>query len=153
MLEFVKRALPFLLALILGVFLGSLFRPVSSPFKYTFTKSENAHSYSHYKRKCGQVENRSYTQKIPYQPHFSPAPDYPEAARERGVKGVVRLEVEFLSNGEIGEIKVLEGQPFGLTREAIKAAEQIRFTPATENRMPVTSKEIVEYRFPASAAF
>jgi len=154
MLEVIKRALPFLLTLIVGVFLGSLFKPISSPFKYNFTKSEYARSYSYHKRKCGgQYEQRSYTQKIPYKPHYSPAPDYTDAARARGFEGTVKLEVEFLSNGQIGEIKVLQGQPFGLTREAIKAAERIRFTPATENGMPVTTTEIVEYKFPATVKF
>ena len=82
-----------------------------------------------------------------------PKPPFTDKARQKNLQGVVRLEVTFLANGEIGEIidvtkkkrkKFIE---YGLSANAIAAAKKIKFTPAMENGVPVTVTKIVEYSF------
>jgi Gram-negative bacterial TonB protein C-terminal len=71
-----------------------------------------------------------------------PRASYTDFARRYGIAGAIQLKVMFLSNGTIGEIKVLSKLPFGLTNAAINAAKSIEFVPA-----PVSIAKTVEYRF------
>lgn len=52
--------------------------------------------------------------------------------------GDVILEVEFLEDGTVGEIKVVQSQPHGLVQKAIDAARQYKFCPALKDGRPVT---------------
>lgn len=76
-----------------------------------------------------------------------PEPRFPEDARARGFSGVVQLEVYFKATGEIGEIKVVRGLPYGLTESAIEAAKQIKFTPAQRNGSNISKSLILDYDF------
>src|SRR5215510_6449924 len=60
-------------------------------------------------------------------------PEYTEAARKNRIEGDVRLIVIFNSNGNIGQIEVVEGLPDGLTEKAIDVAKAIKFKPATNS--------------------
>jgi len=51
----------------------------------------------------------------------------------------VLLRVEFGANGECRVLQVLRGLGHGLDEAAARAAQQIRFRPASENGKPVTS--------------
>ena len=73
--------------------------------------------------------------------------DYTDAARLENVEGTVRLRVTFLSTGEIGSITPVSGLPYGLTEQAIAAARQIKFQPATRSGVPVSVTKLVEYNF------
>lgn len=72
---------------------------------------------------------------------------YSEEARQNKVQGTVVLMVTFNANGQITDVRVVRGQPFGLTEEAIQVAKQIRFQPAQENGVPVTVRAQLEYNF------
>jgi TonB family protein len=72
---------------------------------------------------------------------------YTEAARHDHVQGVVVLLATFLADGRITNIRMLKGLPQGLTEEAVKAAQRIRFTPALKNGVPVTVQARLEYTF------
>jgi TonB family protein len=76
-----------------------------------------------------------------------PRPSYTDAARDNLTQGTVRLRVTFLSNGEIGSILPVKSLPNGLTEEAINAAKNIKFEPATIDGKPVTISRTVEYSF------
>jgi len=74
-------------------------------------------------------------------------PLYTDAARQNQVQGIVRLRVNFLASGQIGEISPIINLPDGLTEQAIIAARQIKFKPAMRNGKSITVLKIVEYNF------
>jgi TonB family protein len=77
-----------------------------------------------------------------------PRPSYTDVAREHQVTGVVRLKVTFLASGEIGMVTPVGTKlPYGLTDEAMRAAEQIKFEPQKVNGVPQTVWKTVEYSF------
>ena len=76
-----------------------------------------------------------------------PKPQYTNEARQKYFSGAVMLEVVLSSSGEVGEIKVLEKLPYGLTDSAIKAARQLKFKPATKDGRSVSQRTKVQYAF------
>ncbi len=72
---------------------------------------------------------------------------YAEAAREKKAQGPVVLLATFTASGQITDIRVIRGQPYGLTEEAIIAAKRIRFQPAVENGVAVSVRAQLEYNF------
>jgi TonB family protein len=76
-----------------------------------------------------------------------PAPAYTRSARRKGVSGMVRLRMVLASSGKVERIEVLRGLPEGLTEEAIKAAQQIKFVPAEAGGRKVSQYVVVEYNF------
>jgi TonB family protein len=68
-----------------------------------------------------------------------PMPSYTPAARQRKIEGDVELDVEFTATGQVHVLRVLQGLGYGLDEAAVKAAEQIRFTPALHDGRPVDS--------------
>jgi len=83
----------------------------------------------------------------PFRILSKPNATYTETARRNQVNGTVRLRIEFLSTGEIGEIVPITELPDGLTDQAIAAAKGIRFQPQRVNGVAKTTKKIVEYSF------
>lgn len=61
-----------------------------------------------------------------------PHPAYTDEARSLGIEGQVLLDVVFQASGEVKVNGVLKGLGHGLDDESIRAAQQIRFTPATQ---------------------
>ena len=76
-----------------------------------------------------------------------PAPQYTESARRYGVSGVVALKATLARTGEVTDIQVNKKLPHGLTRRAIAAARQIRFSPAIKDGHPVSQYILIEYNF------
>ena len=76
-----------------------------------------------------------------------PAPEYSDEAKRKGVRGVVVLKCIFRSNGEVTDIKVIAGLPYGLTESAIEAAKKIKFVPATKDGHNVSMWMQLEYNF------
>ena len=72
---------------------------------------------------------------------------YTEDARAEKVQGAVILLATFTADGRITNIRVLKGLPNGLTQEAIKAAQRIRFNPALRNGVAITVQARLEYNF------
>lgn len=69
----------------------------------------------------------------------NPAPVYPTLARERGYEGTVILEVEVLSSGACGLVRILRSSGYDLLDEtARQALARWRFKPAVRAGMPVT---------------
>lgn len=76
-----------------------------------------------------------------------PNPVYTEAARERGVGGVVRLNVRFAADGTVSDIKTVSALPYGLTKEAVNAVSRIRFLPARRNGRAVSTTGAIDCLF------
>jgi TonB family protein len=57
---------------------------------------------------------------------------YTDEARNLGIEGQVLLDVVFRASGEVKVNGVLKGLGHGSDDESIRAAQQIRFTPATQ---------------------
>ena len=68
---------------------------------------------------------------------YKPSPAYTDEARAKHVEGEVTLEVEFTAEGQVRVLRVVRGLGYGLDEMAQRAAEQIRFKPATSKGSPV----------------
>jgi protein TonB len=68
----------------------------------------------------------------------NPRPLYTEEARVRKVQGVVKVRLLVGADGSVKEVVVKSGLPNGLTEQAIRAAYQMRFTPAIRGGVPVS---------------
>lgn len=78
----------------------------------------------------------------------NPEPNYPRAARMRGMQGVVQLKVLVDENGRALKIVLSDSSGFNiLDREAIRTVEQWRFIPASENGIAVRGEVLVPIRF------
>ncbi len=79
---------------------------------------------------------------------YCPAPLYSDAARKAKFKGAVVLEVTVTEDGRASDINVLNGIPFDLNGEAIKAVRAWKFKPAKDKGgMPVTVAVPIEMTF------
>jgi len=76
-----------------------------------------------------------------------PRANYTNEARENNLQGTVALRVVFLDSGKIGKVSTINGLPHGLTEQAMAAAMQIKFSPATKKGKPVTATKTVQYSF------
>ena len=72
---------------------------------------------------------------------------YTEKARQASVSGFIRLLVAFSEDGTIKHVLALNSLGFGLDEEAIDAAKDIKFEPATKDGRPVTVVKTIEYTF------
>ena len=68
-----------------------------------------------------------------------PTPAYTAEARALKLEGEVLLEVVFSASGKTQVVRIVRGLGHGLDEAAIRAAEQIRFKPATRGGTPVDS--------------
>ena len=78
---------------------------------------------------------------------YKPNPAYTEQGRKQGIDGEVRLEVLFSAAGQVHVLRVLQGLGYGLDEQAVRAAEQIRFKPASHAGQPVDSTAVVHIIF------
>jgi TonB family protein len=77
-----------------------------------------------------------------------PDAEYTDLARQHNVHGTVVLQLMLNANGTVRVGSVIQGLPDGLTESAVKAAEQIQFTPAmTRAGNPIGQFYRVEYKF------
>lgn len=78
---------------------------------------------------------------------YKPEPSFTEKARGSNVEGVVKLRLLLASDGTVRGIYVIKFLKDGLTENAIKAARQIKFTPATIDGQFVSQFITIEYNF------
>ena len=76
-----------------------------------------------------------------------PEPQYTEDARKSNVSGTVVLRAIFAADGTVQNILFIRSLPGGLTEQAIKAARNIKFVPATKDGRPVSQFIQIEYNF------
>lgn len=80
-------------------------------------------------------------------PLNSPRPNYTEEARKNKIQGNVIVKVLVGTDGSVKQVRVSRGLPDGLNEEAIRAAYQLRFRPATKNGQPVAYWVNVQIEF------
>ena len=90
-------------------------------------------------------ERKEVDQKVRITKFFPP--EYTEEARRNKVTGTVILKVVLSSNGQITNISVVSGLPFGLTERAIAAARKMQFVPAVKDGKNVSMWTQLEYNF------
>jgi TonB family protein len=76
-----------------------------------------------------------------------PEPQYTEAARAARTSGTVVLGIILARDGKVRGGVPIRSLPNGLTASAIRAARQVRFTPATKDGQAVSMFIVVEYFF------
>jgi protein TonB len=64
-------------------------------------------------------------------------PVYPDVARKAHVNGIVIVEAIINKDGEVEQVKVVKGLPFGLSEAAEQAVKQWKFKPGTLSGQPV----------------
>ena len=72
---------------------------------------------------------------------------YTNNARTNGIEGTIRIAVFFSESGRVTHTLILKGLGGGLNENAVKAAQQIKFEPATKDGKPFSQIKIVEYSF------
>jgi TonB family protein len=71
-------------------------------------------------------------------------PEYSEDARRQQISGGIALVVEFLQDGTVGEVRIVQGLGFGMDEKAAEAARKSIFLPAVKDgrfvsaRLPMT---------------
>jgi TonB family protein len=84
---------------------------------------------------------------VPAEIVSKPTPDYTQEARKLRIEGEVLLEVVLEASGNLRVKRVVRGLGHGLDDNAVKAAEQIRFRPATRNGQPADSTVVLHIIF------
>jgi TonB family protein len=76
-----------------------------------------------------------------------PKPEYPGAAADHRLTGIVVVKVEIDESGNvISATDMCKGPPF-LTDAALASARKARFSPTTVNGQPVRVKGVIQYNF------
>jgi TonB family protein len=76
-----------------------------------------------------------------------PEAQYTKEARQHQIVGSVLLRGLFHSSGQIKDVCVVQGLPYGLTRQAVQAAYKIKFEPVMKDGHPVSVTRYIEYNF------
>jgi TonB family protein len=73
-------------------------------------------------------------------------PDYPEAARQQNIQGIVVLEVHIAADGTVQDVQVVRGPPI-LAQAGSEAVKQWKFKPRLVNGNPVEMQTTVTLNF------
>lgn len=95
-----------------------------------FTESEPV-------KQVARREEAPKSDTLPVQILSKPTPSYTADERAAHVEGEVLLEVVFSASGKLEVLRVVRGLGHGLDESAIRAAEHIRYKPATRGGTPV----------------
>ena len=80
-------------------------------------------------------------------PIFQPEPPYTEDARQRRIQGVVILQGIIDENGEVRNLTVVKGLPFGLDRNTLETVYQWKYKPAVFEGKPVAVHQYFRINF------
>jgi TonB family protein len=84
---------------------------------------------------------------IPAEILSKPTPVYTQEARSLRIEGEVLLEVVLEASGNLRVLRVVHGLGHGLDDNAVRAAEQIHFKPATRDGQPTDSTVVLHIIF------
>lgn len=150
-----KKALPFALTLLLGSFIGGLFKSVG--FGGQKTERSRAYFYGYGEGHSCRMHARHrdlVAETKPLTILFKPDAALPlDFKGEKG--GFVPVSVTFGADGAVQKVEAspqytlydVELPPRPMWAAVVKAAQQIRFTPETVDGVPVTVTKDVEIRF------
>jgi TonB family protein len=67
-------------------------------------------------------------------PKFLSRPElvYSDTARKNGVEGTAKISLVLGADGQIKDVKLVSGLPFGVGEDALAAAQKMKFTPAID---------------------
>lgn len=141
---FLKRFLPFMLTLVVGLGLGSLFQRGARHHAQSSTRLCSERSF----RTTDNYQQRhAYDDSTPLVILFEPPTYMTPSARAHETYGVVQLLVEYGADGKARVLERITTQPDGLTEEAERVAERTQFRPETHNGVPVTVTREQAYYF------
>jgi len=151
-MNFLKRVLPFILTLLIGVAVGSGFKRAGrGGAKGEATQQSCA---MRLQRQMPPLtpssESEAFTLKdVTRKAAIShkPEPLYTLDARRNTVTGTVRLRMVLAADGTVQNVSPLTTLPDGLTEQAVEAARGIEFTPALKDGRAVSQYVTVEYNF------
>jgi TonB family protein len=98
-------------------------------------------------RPAPRRQEKAQTDLQPVQILYKPTPGYTPDARSARVEGEVLLEVVFSASGKLQVLRVVSGLGHGLDESAIRAAEQIKYKPASRGGEPVDFTAILHIVF------
>ncbi|WP_419804074.1 TonB family protein [Terriglobus sp.] len=78
---------------------------------------------------------------------FKPRPEYTEDAKAAHIEGSVAVRIHVTSNGAVQVIGVSNGLGHGLNEAAVRAAQAMRFQPATQDGKPTDWDGVVNISF------
>lgn len=133
-----KRVLPFVVTLTVGASLGLWANPRHHSEMHM--QRETVRACRHYQARLSAASTWAI---ITSQPEVR----YNSRAKADQVKGTLRLRVRLDADGTVSQVVPLTTLPDGLTEDAIDAARQIKFTPATENGRPVSVWVELDHEF------
>lgn len=137
-----KRILPFMLTLGIGLGLGSLFESRSlSPNWKTKTHRRTSCNYT------TTTRTEMSASSAPLTILFEPSTRMTPAARKHQTYGVVQLLIEYGADGRARVLSRVNTLPDGLTEEAERVAEQTQFRPEKVNGKPVSVTRVQSYYF------
>jgi protein TonB len=73
-------------------------------------------------------------------------PEYPVEARNRNIHGAVVLDVQVLTDGTVGTIGIVSGDPL-LTESAVHAVRQWKYQPNIVNGRPIEGQTRIKINF------
>lgn len=74
-------------------------------------------------------------------------PELTDEARANAVRGKVVVSAVLCRSGQVADIRVVEGLPFGVTERAVGAVREAKFTPAERDGQAVSQAVRFEFRF------
>ena len=76
-------------------------------------------------------------------------PNYPQAAKDAKIQGVVTVSAVVLQDGHVGEVTVTRSLDtnYGLDEEAVKCVKKWLFAPGTKDGKPVAVQIEIEIAF------
>jgi TonB family protein len=84
---------------------------------------------------------------VPAEILSKPTPAYTQEARTLRIEGEVLLEAVLEASGSLRVVRVVHGLGHGLDDNAVKAAQQIHFKPATKDGQPADSTVVLHIIF------
>ncbi len=128
--SFMKRVVPFVVALKIGVLLVMLAGVFDSPWR----------------RARGSVSQMPAQSRTWLIIRNVPALTYTEQeARLKGATDTLRLRALLDANGTVSEVELLSEATAEFADDAVRAAQRIRFRPATEDGRPIPLWVTVDY--------
>ncbi len=77
-----------------------------------------------------------------------PKPNLPKNYGALDTQGTINLRVQFLANGDIGEVQIITGMPVSnLTELAVEAAKKIKFEPQIKDGDRVNTDRLIQYSY------
>ena len=151
MMSVLKRALPFILTLLVGVLVGGGLQRAAVPGGAEVScRMRKQRVFVMPPPAPLPFETEAFTAKDVTSKaviNHKPEPHYTFEARRNNLTGTVRLRMVLAADGTVRQIVPLATLPDGLTEQAIAAARDIEFTPASKDGRAVSQYVTVEYNF------